>query len=118
MGAQFFSGSSFMHTYLLALLIATLCGGFAVVTVSDTAVTVAATTVKAGAAFVGYHFEYHLGRSHDSNQLDYFIGIFIFDLSKKVGYQRSESFTANGISLATDRWPACSQRGIGNAPSY
>jgi hypothetical protein len=79
LGAQFFGGTFFMHTYLLALLIAPLCGGCAVVTVADAAVTIAATIVKAGAAFVGYHFEYHLGRSHDSNQLDYFIGIFIFD---------------------------------------
>ena len=51
-----------MHTYLLASLIAPLCGGCAVVTVADAAVTIAATIVKAGAAFVGYHFEYHLGR--------------------------------------------------------
>lgn len=42
-----------MRTYLLALLIAPLSGGCAVVAVADAAVTVVAVTVKTGAAVVG-----------------------------------------------------------------
>jgi hypothetical protein len=43
----------FMRTYLLALLIAPLCGGCAVVAVAGAVVTVAATTIKVGATVVG-----------------------------------------------------------------
>ena len=42
-----------MRIYLLAFVIAPLCGGCAVVTVADAAVTVAATTIKVGATVVG-----------------------------------------------------------------
>lgn len=42
-----------MRSYLLALLVAPLSGGCAVVAVADAAVTVVAVTVKTGAAVVG-----------------------------------------------------------------
>jgi len=42
-----------MRTYSLIALISLLCNGCAVVAVADAAVTVAATTVKVGAAVVG-----------------------------------------------------------------
>ena len=42
-----------MRVYLITLLITPLCGGCAVMTVADAAVTVAATAVKAGATVVG-----------------------------------------------------------------
>jgi hypothetical protein len=42
-----------MRNCLLAFVIAPLCGGCAVVTVADAAVSVAATTIKAGATLVG-----------------------------------------------------------------
>jgi hypothetical protein len=42
-----------MRTYLLVSLLSILCNGCAVIAVADAAVTVAATTVKVGAAVVG-----------------------------------------------------------------
>lgn len=42
-----------MRTYLLASLLSFFCNGCAVVAVADTAVSVVATTAKAGATVVG-----------------------------------------------------------------
>ena len=42
-----------MRNHLLSALLSILCNGCAVVAVADAAVTVAATTVKVGAAVVG-----------------------------------------------------------------